>query len=258
MTVKKESHMVVKSNVLIDSRYKLTLSEMKLALLIISKVSLKDKDFKTYKIHMKDFIELLESKRSGMYTQSRDIIKSLLSKVLEIPTDYGCLQVAFLSSAKHFRNRGYVDVRFDPELKPYLIQLKQKYTRYDIANVLQCKSVYSVRMYEILKSFEGLSTRTIRVEDLRRMLACEDLYKRFFDFERGVIKTAKKELKQHSDIYFNYETTKQGRYITKITFKILKKKQRRLFDGSPYPSAEKALEDAKKVKTIPYDQWVSS
>jgi len=111
-------------------------------------------------------------------------------------------------------------------------------------------------LYEILKSFEGLKKRNIKVEDLRKMLACEKSYKRFYDFKRGVLEVAKKELKKYSDIYFSYELHKQGRYITSITFRILKQKQMNMFKGDgSYRSAEDSLLDAEKVKEIPYDQW---
>ena len=252
---KKQDRMVVKSNVLIDSRYKLSLSEMKLALLIISSIKRSDKDFRTYKIYVRDFIQLVESKRSGMYSEARAITKSLMSKVLEIPTEYGHLQVAFLSSAKHFRGKGYLEIKFDSELKPYLLELKSKYTTYDIGNILPCRSMYSIRLYELLKSFEGLGKRRVSVDDLRHMLDADNIYIRFYDFKKRVIEPARKELKKYSDVYFEYETEKHGRYITHISFKILKKQQKRFaFDADNQVIDYGPAEVSDSYKTLK-DEW---
>ena len=223
---------VIKSNVLIESRYKLSLSEMKLVLSMIAEIKSGDHDFKEYRIYIKDFISSLESKRPDLYTEARKITKNLMEKVIQIQTESGHLQTHFLSSSQYYRNKGYVDFCFDPKLKTYLTHLKKAFTSYDIRNVLPCHSVYSIRIYQLLKAWENLKKRKIEVDVLKDMLMLENEYKRFYDFKKYVLEMAKKELKKYSDIYFEYETIKKGRRIESIIFYIKKTRQRRFdFDG---------------------------
>ena len=232
MNKSKTEMTVVKSNVLIEGRYKFLLSEIKLILLMIAEIKTSDKDFKEYRIYVKDFIDSLESKRSDLYTESRKITKGLMEKVLEIETETGHLQTHFLSSVKHYTNEGYLDYKFDNELKPYLLHLKKSFTSYDIRNVLPCHSTYSIRVYQLLKAWENLKRRTIKVDELKYTLMIENEYDRFYDFKKRVLEVSKKELKKYSDIYFEYETIKKGRRIESIIFIIKKKRQRRFdFDG---------------------------
>ena len=232
MKKNKSETAVTQSNLLVESRFKLTLSEIKLLLWMIKEVHPGDTDFKTYRIYIKDFIESTsEVKRSDFYTEAKSITESFLSKVLKLKTGNKFTQTHFMSSVTYTDGEAYIDYCFDKSLKPHLIQLKEQFTSYDIQNIINCRSAHSIRLYQLLKSFEGLEERTIKVEELRYMLVLENEYSRFYDFKRFILNKAQKELKKYSDIYFDYETNKRGRNIESITFLIKKKKQRRLFDG---------------------------
>ena len=124
-----KNKLVKKSNDLITARYELSLIEQKLILTLISMVDKDDKDFQQYRFYIKDFFELIECNEEN-YTFLKNTFKSLLSKPLEINTDNGWLLCNWLSSAETDKNEGYVDVCFDPKLKPYMLKLKECFTTY--------------------------------------------------------------------------------------------------------------------------------
>jgi len=244
---------VTQGNPLIESRYKLSLSEIKLFLWMVKEVQPGDKDFKTYRIYLKDFIESTKDvRRSDFYTAAKPITKGFLSKVLEL--ENGTLQTHFMSMVKYYPGEAYIEYRFDKALKPYLIQLKKQFTTYDIRNVIDCRYSVSVRIYQLLKSFEGLGERTITLKDLRFMLMLEKEYARFYDFRRFVLERSMKDLKKTSDLFFEYSLNKRGRNIHSVTFTIKKQRQRRLFDGKPEPT----LADAKPLASYqkPADETI--
>jgi plasmid replication initiation protein len=250
---KSKSEMTVtQSNLLIESRYKLSLSETKILLWMIKEIHPGDKDFKTYKIFIKDFIDAIDSKRPDFYTVAKAITKRFMSKVLEL--ENGNLQVQFMSMVKYSPGDGFIKYRFDKALKPYLIRLKRRFTSYDIQNIVDCRYSHSIRIYQLLKSFEDLKERTITVKDLRYMLMVEDEYTRFYDFKRFILERSMKDLKKHSDLFFEYSLNKRGRNIHSVTFTIKKQKQKRLFDGEDFVKNEAVVsyqEDATgKVKQL--------
>jgi plasmid replication initiation protein len=240
MKKNKSEMAVTQGNPLIESRYKLSLSETKLFLWMVKEIHPGDKDFKTYRIYLKDFIESTKDvHRSDLYTTAKTITKGFLSKVLEL--ENGTLQTHFMSRVKYFPGEAYIEYRFEKDLKPYLIQLKGKFKSYDIQNIINCRYSVSIRIYQLLKSFEDLGERTVTVKDLRFMLVLEKEYSRFYDFKRFVLERAMKDLKKYSDIYFGYSLNKRGRNIHSVTFTIKKQRQRRLFDGKPEPSLDDAI-----------------
>ena len=131
----KPKDLIVKHNALINSRYQLSLNEMRLLLYVISSIKPQDEDFKKYRINLDDFITNIDSNSNAFYEIARNASKDLMSKVLELPQQDGCLQVSWLSSAKYYHGKGYVDLSFDPSLKPYLLKVKERYTKYERKNV---------------------------------------------------------------------------------------------------------------------------
>jgi len=218
------ARLVVKDNKLINARYELSVAEMRLFLSMIARIGKDDKDFQTYRIHISDFVDALGTKAKNAYDRAKQTSKLLMEKVLEIEEDEdeseGSLQVSLLSSAKYYKGKGYVDLRFDPALKPYLLQLKKKFTAYDIRNILQLQSSHSIRIYELLKQYEHIGKRIFSVEELKKILGLSEQYSRYNDFKRYVLLQAEKELKAHCDIFFTFEEIKEGRRITEIRFVI--------------------------------------
>lgn len=51
-----------------------------------------------------------------------------------------------------------IRVRFNPEILPYLSQLKSNYTSYNVEYLLTMNSTYSMRFYEILLSYDNGDT----------------------------------------------------------------------------------------------------
>jgi plasmid replication initiation protein len=70
-------------------------------------------------------------------------------------------------------SEGAIDIRFDPFLRPYLLELKKEFTSYKLENVIKLKSSYAIRIYELLMQYEKIRERTILLSDLRKMLGAE-------------------------------------------------------------------------------------
>jgi hypothetical protein len=122
-------------------------------------------------------------------------------------------------------------------MSDYLLDFNNNFTKYSLPNVLKMNSKYSIRLYEIFRSFlptklvSNGQTEVFRVigyEDLRTMLGIDTKsLKKFYDFERGVLKQAKKELDK-ADLSFSYsfperKLNNSRNKVTKIRFVIYSK-----------------------------------
>lgn len=222
----KENNIVSKSNTLIEANSRLNLVEQKMLLCLASNIEPNDRDFKTYTFPIKQFHDLLGLSGSIKYTELSKITKELLSKVIEIRAGEELIQVSWLSSAIYNRNKGTIDMRFDPLLKPFLLELSSKFTSYRLANVVKLKSTYAIRIYELLKQYEDLKERTISLENLRYYLDAMDVYPNYANFKQRVLKPSQKELNQKTDISFEFEEIKLGRKVQKIRFIIRSQKKK--------------------------------
>jgi plasmid replication initiation protein len=232
MTSKKDSFRVVKSNLLIESRYKMSLQEMKMFLLMVKHIDINDKEFKKYKMYIRDFIEDGNIRDGSIYSKIDTITDKLLSRVLKLKvSEHRYFKTHFMASIEYEKGWDYFIYDFHPSLREHLLRLKKSFTPFDIRNVINCNSVYSIRIYTICKEYEDIGERIIDLDELKYMLSCEDTYKRWADFRRFVLQTSQKELKKNSDIYMTFEGIKKGRKIRAVKFTIKTRKQQRLWDN---------------------------
>ncbi|MED4654804.1 replication initiation protein [Bacillus pseudomycoides] len=242
----KESNIVSKSNTLIEANSRLNLVEQKLLLCLASNIEPNDRDFKTYTFPIRQFHDLLGLSGSTKYTELSKITKELLSKVIEIRIGEELIQVSWLSSAIYNRNKGTIDMRFDPLLKPFLLELSSKFTSYRLANIVKLKSTYAIRIYELLKQYENLKERTISLENLRYYLDAMNIYPNYANFKQRVLKPTQKELNQKTDISFDFEEIKSGRKVQKIRFIIRGQKK----NDSDLVRFEKKLDQFQQPNTF--------
>lgn len=218
-------HLVTKSNKLIEANYKLGVIEQKIILCLASNINPSDSDFQTYKFAIKEFHKLLGLKGTPKYTELRQITKDLMQKVFEIRIDKKVIQVSWLSYVAYNETEGTIDIRFDPFLRPYLLELKREFTSYKLENIVKLNSSYAIRIYELLKQYERLQERTFLLADLRKMLGVEDIYPAYGNFKQRVLLPAQKELQKKTDITFKIEEIKIGRRVEKIKFIISSEKK---------------------------------
>lgn len=231
---------IVKSNHLIEAKYKLSMREQKIILYLISKIEKNDDDLKLYRISVKNFNEMMGLKGSPKYSEIREITTELLKKVLEVKQGKTIYSFHWLSLVAYNEQEGTIDMRFDPILKPYLLDLKRDFTKLNLKHILLLKSGNSIRIYELLKQYLNIRERTIKITDLKLFLGLdENGYQMYSDFKRKVIVPSMKEINEKTDISFDFKEIKEGRKVISLRFFI----QSKSLGKQEIISVEEALDD---------------
>jgi len=234
--MKNEKNIVIKSNTLLEGNYQFTALEMKITLMVLAKIKQKDDEFHTYRLHLDDFQDMTQAANGKPGTKThynylKRVCETLRSKNITIPKKTGGhIFTSWFTTIETYEGKGYVDFDISTKLKPYLLQLRKEFTLYDVRNVLNCRSAYSIKIYQLLKQYEKIGNRIITIENLRQLLDLKYEYTRWMNLKTRVIEVAKKELQKNSDIYFGYKLHKKGRVVVSIEFIIKRQKQQRLFD----------------------------
>ena len=224
--------LIVKDNKLIEANYSLSTLQQKVLLKAISVIEPKDTKH-IYKFSIMDFAEAVDLKGSKtIYRQMATICDQLtdLKKFFIKKKDGGIAYINWVASAEYIPKEAVVEVEFSQKLMPYLVELKEQFTTYYLANVMPLKSSYSIRIFELLKQYEPLKKRKIDLEELRKLVGTTEIdqngeiikedYPLYGHFKSRVIVPAQKELKQKTDIYFNFTEIKEGRKVVAIEFEI--------------------------------------
>ena len=140
-------------------------------------------------------------------------ILELLKKPFELPTKYWVNWFSTLSYKE-----GVIEYAFDERLKPYLLNLKNNFTSYQLKNILSLKSVYAIRMYELLKQYEVAKARTIEIKELRSLLNIPRGYRN--NNITKLLENVKEELTLKTDLTFNFEVFKKQQKLNEVKFTI--------------------------------------
>jgi plasmid replication initiation protein len=227
---------VRQGNDLIEASYKIaSLGEARLIRLLIAQISSFDEDFKVYQISVSDFAHVfgLNDRDGRLYELLYNAADGLTSRKIRMRNGNSWLLMNWLSSAEYRHGSGYVELCFDAKLKPYLLQLKGYYTEYELENTVHFKSLYSIRLFELLKreykedQKTGQFKRSFEYDELREKMGIEkDEYTFFKDFRVRVIDKAQKEINRFSSINIvQVDYPKTGRKITHVVFHYEKQKQ---------------------------------
>ena len=216
---------VIKANTLIQrSRFSLSAQQQKIVLFIISQIEPYDEEFKLYEFKITEFCKVCGIEPKGdIYSLLKNQIKAISDKSLWIELENGEeTLVRWIEKPYIDKKSGTIKIKIDEDMKPYLLQLKERFTEYDLIYTLNFKSKYSIRLYEYLKSihYKKLQsyTQTISIDKFQKML--DSTYEDFKDFHTRVLKPAQKEINTYSDILFNYELIKEGRKVVAIVIDI--------------------------------------
>ena len=220
--------LVVKSNDLIEASYRLGLIEAKIILKLASLIKRDDKVFVDYHVSARALMKEINLGERH-YEELQKATLGLVEKTATLKESDGDLQISFLASAKHYKRgpkKGMIRFRFDPALKPYLLQLKEKFTAFRLENTLNLRSIYAIRLYELLKQYETIGKRQITIEKFREILELKKTeYSLYSNFKNRIILPAQRELKKKTDISFEFEEIKQGRSVAEILFHIYPNKE---------------------------------
>lgn len=223
--LKFNNELVVQHNNLVESRYRLSIQEKRLMLFLISQIKQNSDSFKKIIITIHELANLIGLKGSSLYRDMENVTKNMVGRVLSIRDldKNTLLQVPWLASAEYVYGEGIVNLQISEKLAPYLLKLKGEFTITRLSDLMKFKSIYAIRIYELLKQYEPLGSRKIDISDLR--LSCgipENRLNRMADFRIKVLEIARRDINEKSDIFIEFEFIKRSRSFVSIEFSIKK------------------------------------
>lgn len=214
----------VVANQIVQARHRLDPRQQKVIAWAIGQITRDDTDFMTHTLSVSEFARLTGSESGSLYREMETVTKSLLRSILEIKIQDGDRRrVAFqwLSHCVYRDGEGTVEIRFHSELKPYLLELRSRFTQLRLNRFFKFRSSFTIRFFERVEMQRGLNRHTWQMSllELREWLSVEaSSYPKFGLFRERILDAAQRELDLKSDWSFTFQTIKTGRKITGVEF----------------------------------------
>lgn len=213
---------IVKSNNLVEASYKLTLDEMRILLLTIGKIDPKiENHHRDFEFTVTEFAESFGVDEKIAYQQVQSAVDKLGSRwaILE---DTGKVRrkAIFLTDQTYFKGEGRFQIVLHEKMMPFVSEIKNKFTKYNLDSVSKFSGFHSIRLYEILAQYRSIGYREITLLDLKNILQVADKYDRWDNFKQWVLMPSINEINEKSDLFIGFEPIKSGRTISVLRFSI--------------------------------------
>ena len=212
-------------NVITNARHELSAVQLDIYFMMLSRLKPGDSNDTKYYISVKEIEDL--TGRQWNYQQLRDATYGLIGKVFEIEEEDGLLQVSMMSSAKYLKGQGRIQLSIAEELKPYLVDLKNNFTSFQLFCVLSMTSKYAKWLYVQFSRWKDIGYLSYELEQLKFRLNLKDpsgkqaeQYKQWGQFKDYVLEPSIKQINENSDLRISYTTAKKGKSIHKLNFTI--------------------------------------
>ncbi|MER2513166.1 MAG: replication initiation protein [Nitrosomonas ureae] len=218
--------LVVVSNKLIDARYRLNISEIRLFVLMIFAF---DKVRGEVRMSAKDVAGIVGLK-GDFYSALKRATQNLMRQIITIEEENGNWE-AYNITSKASCIDGVFTIKPNPQIEQYLINLKKCFTKYELAYGLALKSTYGFRLYQFGKKNLGLKKPVVQIdlEEFRKMLGiAKSEYKHIWNLKKKVLDVAQQDVNTITDIEVSCRSIKQGLggKIVKLEFTFSEKEKK--------------------------------
>ena len=221
---------VVQANDLIGGRQALSLNSAKLIRAAVMQIKPEDREIKPYLVTIKQLSELLNVSAANLYRDIDEITSDIISNPVFIKASEKhrtrWVKIPWVEFCQYDSDIG-VSIQLNQRLKPFLIALKDHYTQYSLENILAMKSVYAIRIFEMLQAKimstvlprEGTHIK-LTVEELIEGCELADTYRIITNLKKRVLDVAVNEIKRVTLYDVAYTNIKNGRKIEAFDFYI--------------------------------------
>lgn len=223
-----QNNLVRLSNSIVTSKFKLSTSERRVLMTIISKIDpTKGPDRQTdFTISYRDLWaasnEQLEPRNCWVILdRGIRLIKErkvfIDKKEMEIE-DKGYIFFPWVNKVETFPQYGQVQIFLNPELMPFLTYLGSEFTQTELYQVLMMENNYAFRIYLLCMKWKSRGWVEHTIPELMEMLDLPASYSDRSNFRRKVINPVTKEINDHTDMDLKILPTKRGKKINGYRF----------------------------------------
>jgi len=209
--------------------YRFNLAEKRVMETLISKVNprISRESISKVEVTAIDFAKCYGIPPTLAYRQLSAASDKLLTKFITIPiSENKKMKINLTSSALYEKDSGKITITLNEMAKPHLLNLSKQFTKYPVKSVVNFKSSYTWRLYEIIISWAKDPKKAsgkiegwfkVGVEEIRDMLGAPKSY-RWSNLKRKALNVAIDEIKTKAGIVIELEEEKSGKSVASVKF----------------------------------------
>lgn len=226
---------IIKKNDIIQNvtkrKYELSMMEQKILGYIISMIKpmeiTQKQPIYSYEFDILNFCQIcgIDFKSGRNYENVRNGLKKLADNSFWIQDGDDELLFQWITTPRIRKKDGTIIVKISDDVMPYLCELQNNFTEYELYQILALKHSYSIGLYELMKSYAYRKHIVITIEEIKKYFSIENKYTEYKNFRRKIIEPAIEEINEYTDLNVQWQPVRKGRNYHAIEFYISSKPQ---------------------------------
>jgi plasmid replication initiation protein len=210
-------------NALTNARYEYSELQLDLFFFLVSKLRKEQKNT-VYELNIRELSELTGKKYNASYLHKATA--DMGSRVFEVFTEKTYEQLWMFQRVKYLLGQGIIEIKLTEDILPYLFDLKENFTSYELASALRLTSKYAKRIYQLCSQWKDKGeTKKYDLEDFKKMLGLLDekgngKIKQIGQLREKVLDVAVKQINEHTELHISYSLEKKIRTFKNIVFTV--------------------------------------
>jgi plasmid replication initiation protein len=199
-------------------------------------------------IRAEEYSRLYNIDIKNAYRDIEEAAKELYSRTITLNqhTETRWIQTRY----NYIKGEGLIKLKLADIILPYIQQLESHFTAYYLNEVRNLKTIYSIRLFELCKSYLSMGEWIVELEEFKSILGLSKEY-RVDNVISRAIDPAIKAINEHTSLVIGYRKIKRGRVITGFSFSVEEKVHTPL-------KAQTVQDDRTRALELLYDErWLS-
>lgn len=235
---------VVIANVVTRSAQSLSLAEKRILMAGIARIGGKNQ---RVRITAAEYAETYDVSIDTAYVQLKTAVENIFERYLQFQVwegkKEGIERIRWVGGYRYFDKEGFVQFSFTSEIFPYLFELTEQFTKYQLKQAAALRSLHSWRLLELFEQYRNKSDSqgwlSMPIEEFWHAMEAKDSHrKNFNNLKTWIIEPAVKELQEKDSWLIEWDAVKSGRRVATLRFKFERNPQGGLFnqDSAPLPN----------------------
>lgn len=259
--IKKKTKVTVSNtlNQMIFEQKDMNLQAFRMVMFYLAKINPKRPDLTTVKVPLETYAEILGVELNEQAIDaSTELLMGYRLKVGEViegeyrvkNAKYNIFSVCRLLERMSDGKR-MLEFKCTDDIKPMIFELQEKFTKFNVWNVLNLSNFQDIRMYMLLSQYKVAKSKTFKLDELKEKLGIDkEAYPEYKIFARAVLKKCQKSLGDRTDIKFEFKSI--GRPAHSVCFDIEENENYKILKYLEEPKEQAPASDPDQL-TI--DDW---
>ena len=200
-----------------EAVFNLSAMSLDLLCMILAQIKKEDNEFKFYKLGVSTIEKRINRKLN------RDSFKKSIQELESATLDISNESIKWFEIFNFESSHGILEIKLNEQLKPYLLNIKNKFVLAQLDSILNLNGYYSKRFYLLIAQYKENQKCKYDLIKLHKILSTPNsLQKLYSNFKSRVLDFSINEINQNTELKVEYKENKIGKSVNSLDFRIPK------------------------------------